>query len=129
MVWYDRDMKKILLPLLTIFFIYGCGYSSDSECRVKEKQECNSVSCEVEAERYCYNLFAEKDDRKDNIIDFLKVFFLWGLPAMIAFGCLLTLKDALFKKEDLTLVEALVCICLIGLFVFLTYKFYEWGMF
>ena len=122
-------MKKKLLPLLTIFFIYGCGYSSQSECQVKEMQECNSVWCEVEAQSYCANLFGEKEDRKDNFIEFLKVAG-WIAFAMFSFGCLLVLKDALFKKEDISLGGVLLCICVIGLFVFITYKaFFVWRIF
>tara|TARA_A100001234_G_scaffold192209_1_gene179275 strand:+ start:683 stop:1051 length:369 start_codon:yes stop_codon:yes gene_type:complete len=122
-------MKKTLLPFLTIFLIYGCGYSSQSECQVKEMQECNSQWCEVEAQAYCANLFSEKDDRKDNFIDFLKI-FAWGAFAVFTLGCILVLYGALFKKEDLSLGEAFACICVIGLFVFLTYKaFFVWGTF
>ncbi|MAQ97761.1 MAG: hypothetical protein CMD50_00515 [Gammaproteobacteria bacterium] len=113
-------MKKKLLPLLTIFFIYGCGYSSQSECQVKEMQECNSVWCEIEAQSYCANLFAEKEDRKDNFTEFLKVAG-WMVFAMISFVSLFALKDALFKEEGPDLFGAFFLLCLIGSFIFFAY--------
>ena len=120
MVWYDRFMKKKLLPLLTIFFIYGCGYSSNTECRVKELQECNSEMCEIVALRYCDNLFAEKEDRKDKILDYVSYAF-YGIWALIFLGSVAELFKALLGKDRENQSNPLVYVGAIGIFVLLTY--------
>ena len=51
-------MKHLpIASLLVLLFLGGCGYSSESECLVKELQECDSVSCELAARSYCDSEF------------------------------------------------------------------------
>ena len=83
-------------------------------------QECNSAWCEVEAQSYCANLFAEKDDRKDNFKYFLKI-LVWGFFALTALGLGGMMYEALFKEEGPDLVKAFLYLCGIGLFIFFTY--------
>ena len=59
----DKSMKHLTITLLTFLVLGGCGYSSKSECLVKELQECDSVSCELAARDYCNAEFPSKKKR------------------------------------------------------------------
>ena len=53
-------MKKLLITFGALIILTSCGYSSESECLLKEMQKCDSGSCELQARNYCSDEFPSK---------------------------------------------------------------------
>ena len=53
-------MRRTLTLSVLLLVLGGCGYSSESECLVKEMQECDSGTCELAARDYCNDEFPSK---------------------------------------------------------------------
>jgi hypothetical protein len=53
-------VRRTLTISVLLLVLGGCGYSSESECLVKEMQECDSAYCEIAARDYCDDEFPAK---------------------------------------------------------------------
>tara|TARA_B110000967_G_C18667397_1_gene451259 strand:+ start:60 stop:797 length:738 start_codon:yes stop_codon:yes gene_type:complete len=54
-------MKKLLITFGALIILTSCGYSSESECLLKEMQKCDdATTCENQAYRYCSDEFPSK---------------------------------------------------------------------
>jgi len=53
-------VRRTLTLSVLLLVLGGCGYSSESECLVKEMQECDSGTCELAARDYCNDEFPSK---------------------------------------------------------------------
>ena len=72
-------MKKLLITFGALIILTSCGYSSESECRLKELQKCNdSATCESQAYFYCSDEF-RGDSWLSILFDWIWTIGYWGL--------------------------------------------------
>ena len=59
-------MKHLIITLLTLIILGGCGYADKKECELKEIQECKGVEgyqCQNLAKEFCANKFPYKEKK------------------------------------------------------------------